>query len=176
MRNSPSFAFFVDSSDGVLLQTILFGNLRTEMWDECKLPFSKKDETVVESTGTGLILELKSDHVFFFFFDRAILTASRRPESVGELSMSASNTSSVLVLTYSRTNREQERTLSTKTDQNPRQQQTCVFPSTSLCVFSAGLFVGWRAARVSVWIQPLQTTPVNNKTTTALLETLQLIL
>lgn len=39
-------------------------------------------------------------------FPGVLLTASRRPDSVGELSMSASNTSSVPVLTYSRTNEE----------------------------------------------------------------------
>lgn len=39
-------------------------------------------------------------------FAGALLTASRRPDSVGELSMSASNTSSVPVLTYIRTSEE----------------------------------------------------------------------
>lgn len=39
-------------------------------------------------------------------FPLALLTASRRPDSVGELSMSASNTSSAPVLTYSRTREE----------------------------------------------------------------------
>lgn len=37
-------------------------------------------------------------------FSRVLLTASRRPDRVGVLSMSASNTSSAAVLTYSRTN------------------------------------------------------------------------
>lgn len=38
-----------------------------------------------------------------------LLTASRRPDSVGVLSMSASNTSASPVLTYKRTNGKQEK-------------------------------------------------------------------
>lgn len=46
-----------------------------------------------------------------------ILTASRKPDSVGELSMRASNTSSEFVLTYRRTNINQEKTFfNTKED------------------------------------------------------------
>lgn len=44
-----------------------------------------------------------------------ILTASRRPDSVGVLSMSASNTSSAPVRTYNRTNRKENRNEKEKT-------------------------------------------------------------
>lgn len=95
-----------------------------------------------------------------------ILTASRKPDSVGELSMRASNTSSEFVLTYRRTNINQEKTFfSTNEDTSFNFDltsifyETCMFLSTSLCIFFASLFVGWGARLVSVWIPPLQRTP-----------------
>lgn len=97
-----------------------------------------------------------------------LLTASRRPESVGVLSMSASNTSSAPVLTYSRTKRRQEKKFNLKVeDKLLGAAFACILKfifsllSTSLRVFSACLFAGWRAALVSVLIQSLHRTPVN---------------
>lgn len=81
--------------------------------------------------------------------------------------MRASNTSSEFVLTYRRTNINQEKTFfSTKEDiffqfwfNLDFFYETCMFLSTSLCIFFASLFVGWGARLLSVWIQPLQRTP-----------------
>lgn len=55
-----------------------------------------------------------SKSVFQVNLSQMILTASCRPDSVGVLSMSASNTSSAPVLTYNITNRKREKCLGEK--------------------------------------------------------------
>lgn len=126
IRYSPSLAFFVDFSNTVFLNTVFFWHLRKERNMRWQLAWSHAEKKILEiaygkvstmwawcvfvgrqqqKRGGGLSAPQKSGQIILecVWSQSLLLTASRRPDSVGVLSMSASNTSSAHVLTYSRT-------------------------------------------------------------------------